>query len=120
MPKKGLSTKAELHRRQLPSKARAAKADMDGRHEGANVCEPDRAGPIWEMFDIRVSVVAKGTHHPDADGEIGDLRPPPTVPVRRRKKPKMLEQWISYASRSRKAIIVLHGLINALKRMFGA
>jgi hypothetical protein len=119
MPKKGLSSKAELHRRQLPSKARAAKADSDTRHESANVCEPDTARPIWEMFDIRVSVVAKGTHHPDADGEIGDLRPPPTVAARRRKKPGMLEQWISYASRTRKGVVVLHGLLHALKRMFG-
>src|SRR5262245_29192982 len=118
MPKKGLSSKAELQRRQLPSKARAAKADLDSRHE-ANFCEPERAGPIWKMFDIRVSVVAKGTHYQDADGEIGDLRPPPTVAARRRKKVGMLQQWISYASQTRKGVVALHGLLNALKRMFG-
>jgi hypothetical protein len=120
MPKKGLSSRAELHRRQLPSKARAAKVDLDSRHESARVSESDRTGPIWAMFDIRVSVVAKGTQHRDADGEIGDLRPPPVVAVRRPKKLGMLEQWISYASRMRKGVVVLHGLMDALKRMFGA
>lgn len=119
MSKKGLSSRAELQRRQLPSKARAAKADLDSRHEGTSFCEPKRAGPIWKMFDIRVSVVAKATHHQDADGEIGDLRPPPTVAARRRKKVGMLQQWISYASQTRKGVVALHGLLNALKRMFG-
>jgi hypothetical protein len=91
---------------------------LDSRHEG-NFYEPERAGPIWKMFDIRVSVVAKATHHQDADGEIGDLRPPPTVAARRRKNVGMLQQWIRYASQTRKGVVALHGLLNALKRIFG-
>jgi len=119
MSKKGGSRKAELQRRRAPSTARAARADLDGRHDSAIACEPAESRPLWEILDIRVSVVAKGTQTPSVDGEIGDLGPPPAGGLRRRKKHATFRQWIGYASQTRRGLTALHGLIEALKRVFG-
>ena len=107
MPKKGVSRKAELQRRPVPSIVRGTSP------------EPSRNGPDWEIVDIRVSVVAKSVQTAEVDGDIGDLRPPPRTGLRQRKKHTTLRQWISYASQTRKGIVVLHGMIDALKRMLG-
>jgi hypothetical protein len=107
MPNKGVSRKAELQRRQLPSTARATSS------------EPDGSRPLWRTFDIRISIVAKGTQTADVDGEIGDLRPPPKSRPRHEKNHATFRQWIGYASQTRKGLMALHGMIEALKRMFG-
>ena len=119
MPKKGVSRKGALQRRQVSSTARAARVDWDRRRDRANLSEPTKSRPIWEAFDVKVSVVAKGTQTQEVEGQIGDLRPPPTTAVRRRKPHATFRQWISYASHTRKAIVALHGMLEALKRMFG-